>query len=179
MDGPPSGQSCVPMCPELVDNDEDADENADADQTRTGRPVSGQSFTQFEEADINFRIPRLSHAVSQYGTKLQKKTTHIVSFQRKRRYQRQWYLTLNKSSKKWAYQTWIRFASCCLNESLHHESSEQIEELIFSRTTQYMASLFKHIVVEQELELSSKNFFIYVNSFLSQLVSFTIDGDPL
>ena len=49
VDGPPSIQSCVPVSVELVDKDEDADENVDADQTRTGRPVSGQSFTQLEE----------------------------------------------------------------------------------------------------------------------------------
>ena len=42
MDGPPSSQSCVPVSVERVDKDEDADENVDADQTRTGRPVSGQ-----------------------------------------------------------------------------------------------------------------------------------------
>ena len=47
----------------VVDKDEDADENVDADQTRTGRPVSGQSFTRFEEKDIDFRVPGLSHAV--------------------------------------------------------------------------------------------------------------------
>ena len=41
---------------ELVDKDEDADENVDAHQTRTERPVSGQSFTQLEEIDIHFRV---------------------------------------------------------------------------------------------------------------------------
>ena len=64
MDGTPSRQSCVPVSVELVDKDEDADENVDADQTRTGRPVSGQSlFTQLEAIDIDFRVPGLSHAV--------------------------------------------------------------------------------------------------------------------
>ena len=63
VDGPPSSQSCVPVFVELVDKDEDADENVDADQTRTGRLVSGQSFTQLEERDIDFRVPGLSHAV--------------------------------------------------------------------------------------------------------------------
>ena len=58
-----NGQSCVPVSVELVDKDEDADENVDADQTRTGRPVSEQSFTQLEEIDIDFRVPGLSHAV--------------------------------------------------------------------------------------------------------------------
>ena len=63
VDGPPSSQSCVPVCVEL-DKNEDADENVDADQTRTEGPVSGQSsFTQLEEIDIAFRVPRLSHAV--------------------------------------------------------------------------------------------------------------------
>ena len=38
VDGPPSSQSCVPVSVELVDKDEDADENVDADQTRTGDP---------------------------------------------------------------------------------------------------------------------------------------------
>ena len=63
MDGPTSIQSCVPVSVELVVKDEDADENVDADQTRTERPVSGQSFTQLEEIDIDFRVPGLSHAV--------------------------------------------------------------------------------------------------------------------
>ena len=36
-------QSCVPVSVERVDKDEDADENVDADQISTGRPVSGQS----------------------------------------------------------------------------------------------------------------------------------------
>ena len=35
VDGPTSIQSCVPVSVELVDKDEDADENVDADQTRT------------------------------------------------------------------------------------------------------------------------------------------------
>ena len=45
VNGPKSIQSCVPVSVELVDKYEDKDENVDADQTRTGRPVSGQSFT--------------------------------------------------------------------------------------------------------------------------------------
>ena len=51
------------MSVELVDKDEDADENVDANQTRTVRFVGGQSFTQLEEMDIDFRVPGLSHAV--------------------------------------------------------------------------------------------------------------------
>ena len=66
VDGPPSSQSCVPVSVELVNKDEDADENVDADQTRTVRPVSGQPtgvFTQLEEIDIDFRVSGLPHAV--------------------------------------------------------------------------------------------------------------------
>ena len=63
VDGPPSIQSCVPVSVELVDKDEDTDENVDADQTRTERPVSGQSCTQLEKIDIDFRVPGMSHAV--------------------------------------------------------------------------------------------------------------------
>ena len=51
------------MSVELVDKYEDKDEDADADQTRTGRPAGGQQFTQLEEIDIDFRVPGLSHAV--------------------------------------------------------------------------------------------------------------------
>ena len=60
---PSFSQSCVPVSVERVDKDKDADENVDADQTRAGRPVSGQSFTQLEEIDIDFAVPGLSHAV--------------------------------------------------------------------------------------------------------------------
>ena len=59
-------KSCVPVSVERVDKDEDADENVDADQTRTVRPVSGQptgSFTQLEEIVIDFRMSGLPHAV--------------------------------------------------------------------------------------------------------------------
>ena len=55
VDGQPSSQSCGASA-ELV-------ENVDADQTRTGRPVGRQQFTQLEEIDIDFRVPGLSHAV--------------------------------------------------------------------------------------------------------------------
>ena len=48
---------------ELVDKYEDKDEDVDADQTRTVRPVDGPQFTQLEEIDIDFRVPGLSHAV--------------------------------------------------------------------------------------------------------------------
>ena len=55
------------MSVESLDQDKDADENADADQIRTERPVGcGHSidlFTQREEIDIDFRVSGLPHAV--------------------------------------------------------------------------------------------------------------------
>ena len=66
VNGPPFSQSCVPVSVERVDKDKDVDENVDADQTRTERPVSGQPtglFTQLEETDIDFRVSGLPHAV--------------------------------------------------------------------------------------------------------------------
>ena len=59
-------KSCVPVSVERVEKVKDADENIDADQTSTGRPVSGQPtglFTQLEEIDIDFRVSGLPHAV--------------------------------------------------------------------------------------------------------------------
>ena len=59
-------KSCVPVSVERVEKDKDADENVDAEQASTGRPVSGQStglFTQLEEIDIDFRVSGLPHAV--------------------------------------------------------------------------------------------------------------------
>ena len=72
VNGPPLSQSCVPVSVERVDKDKDADENVDADQTRTGRPVSEQptgSFTQLEETDIDFRVFGLPHAVVKQAEK--------------------------------------------------------------------------------------------------------------
>ena len=60
------------------------------------------------------------------------------------------YLTLNKSGKKWAYQTWIRFSSCCLyQKSSTPRVRRKSLRAYFSITLQEMASLFKHIVVRQ------------------------------
>ena len=60
-------ESCVPVSGERLDQDKDADENVDADQIRTVRPVkSGQSiclFAQREEIAIGFRVSGLPQAV--------------------------------------------------------------------------------------------------------------------
>ena len=58
--------SCVPVSARRLDQDTDADENVDADQFRTGRPVYEQPpglFTQCEDIDIDFRVSELPHAV--------------------------------------------------------------------------------------------------------------------
>ena len=63
--------SCVPVSVKRLDQDEDADENVDADQVRTVRPVeSGQPtglFTQREEIDIDCRVSALPHAVVKHA----------------------------------------------------------------------------------------------------------------
>ena len=55
------------MSVERLDKDKDADENVDADQVRTVRPVESEQsiglFTQREEVDIDFRVFGLPHAV--------------------------------------------------------------------------------------------------------------------
>ena len=40
-------------------------------------------------------------------------------------------------------------AAVLMNNRLHHESGEQIEERLHSRLTKTMAFIFKHIVVGQ------------------------------
>ena len=65
-------KSCVLVFVER--SDKDTDENVDADQISTGRPVkSGQSiglFTHREEIDIDFRVCGLPHAVVKQAEKL-------------------------------------------------------------------------------------------------------------
>ena len=68
-----NGETCEELSVERVDKDKDADENVDADQTSTVRPVSGQSiglFTQHEEIDIDFRVSGFPHAVVKQAEKL-------------------------------------------------------------------------------------------------------------
>ena len=96
---------------------------------------------------------------------------HIVSLQRKkRRCQGQWYLTLNKSGNKWAYEGSIRFSSCCLCEK---SSTPRVRRTswraYFSRTIQDMASLFKHIVLGQvwNWKWARENFFKWCSSCYS------------
>ena len=82
--------------------------------------------------------------------------TYRLTPEEKRRYYGQLYLALNKAGKNGPIKLRSDFrAAVSMKNRLHNESREQIEEPIFSRTIQYMASLFKHIVVERELEMSS------------------------
>ena len=46
-------KSCVPVSVERADKDNDADENVDADRTRTGRPASGKPTCLFHSAREN------------------------------------------------------------------------------------------------------------------------------
>ena len=76
-------------------------------------------------------------------------------------------------------ETSIRFSSCCLYEKSFAPRVRRTNWRVhYSRTIQYMTSHFKHIVVEQELEMSSSKFFNWWEFFLLQLVSFTVDDDP-
>ena len=57
---------CVPVSVERLEKDNDADENVDADQISTVRPVESEQsidlFTQREEIDIDSRVSGLPHA---------------------------------------------------------------------------------------------------------------------
>ena len=59
------------MSVERLDQDKDADENVDADQMSTGRPVKIEQsidlFTQREDIDIDFGVSGLPHAVVKQG----------------------------------------------------------------------------------------------------------------
>ena len=61
------GRESTNVSVERSDKDKDADENVDADQVRTGRPVGSEQsidlFTQREEIDIDFRVSGLPHTV--------------------------------------------------------------------------------------------------------------------
>ena len=117
------------------------------------------------------------------GMNLLKKTIHVVSLQRKR-----------KDTKDNGILLWTKQAKMgqwnfdLIFEPLSDEKSPppRIKRTSWraypSRSIQTMASLFKHIVewdkVWMELEMSSI-FLIDHIFFLVQLVSFTVDSDPL
>ena len=120
-----------------------------------------QTFT-VDFSEIQFIVNHNSQSdgqnrSAQSGINLQKKTIHIISLQRKgRRCQGQCYLTLNKSGKNGPMKLRSDFrAAVSMKHRPHYESGEQIEEPISPEQIQYTASFFEHIVVEQELEMSS------------------------
>ena len=69
--------------------------------------------------------------------------TYRLTPEEKRRYQGQWYLTLNKSGKNAPMKLRSDFrAAVSMKNPLHHESGEQIEEPISpEQTRQHMASI--------------------------------------
>ena len=70
-------------------------------------------------------------------------------------------------------------AAVSLKNRLHRESGEEIAEPISPAQKKEMALFLKQFMVGHvRLELVELFFFL-VTSFLLQLVSFTVDGDPL
>ena len=108
--------------------------------------------------------------------------TYHLTPEEQRRYQGQWYLTLNKSGKHGPLKLRSDFrAAVLMKNRLHHESGEQVENRLnqnqqrrwhpFSSSSWWDRS-------EWNWKWAHKIFFIVI-FFLSQLVSFTADGDPL
>ena len=64
----------MPVSVERVDKDKDADDNVDADQVRTVRPVESEQsiglFTQREKIDIDFRLSGLPPCSCETSRKL-------------------------------------------------------------------------------------------------------------
>ena len=109
----------------------------------------------------------------------QNHTYHLSTVEFKR-YQGQWYLTLNKSRKKWAYATSTRLSSCslsqkpssswarwgnCRNQHLHSNIGD--------------GTLPQAIPGGTRPKVGGAHDFLKVTSDLIQLVSFTVDADPL
>ena len=75
------------------------------------------STIDFSEIQFIVNHDSQSDGQNKSWTNLQKKTIHIVSFQRKRGDTKDnGNLTMNKMRQKWANETSIRFSSCCLYE---------------------------------------------------------------
>ena len=72
-------KSCVPVSIERLDQDKDADENADADHVSAGRPVESEQsiglFTQHDERDTDFRVSGWPHAVVKQAENLPRART--------------------------------------------------------------------------------------------------------
>ena len=106
-------KSCVPVSVECVDEDKDVDENVDADQTRTERPVGGQQsslFTQLEEIDIDFRVSGLPHAVVKQAENfsVQELVKKIESHSHREALQTDFVNTLPPNTEKWLRKFYMK-----------------------------------------------------------------------
>ena len=141
----------------------------------------GEHFTVFtvDFSEIQFIVNHNlqsdgQHKSAQSGTNLHKKTIHIVSLQRKRKDTMDPFFTLNKAGKNgpMRFRSDFRAAVSTKNRP-HHESGEQVEEPIHPDHHSRWHSLQAH---RGGTSLKDVFFLIF---FLSQLVSSTVDSDPL
>ena len=96
----------------------------------------------------------------------------------KRRYQAQWFLTLNKSGKHGLMKLRSDFrAAVSLKDRLLHESGEQIEEPNSAKQYSIWHLSSSTSWWNKNYKWAHKIFFDLI-FFLLQLVSFTVDGDP-
>ena len=107
-------------------------------------------------------------------------TFHLTP-EEKKRYQGQWSLTLNKSRQKRAFATSTRFSSCSLSQK---PSSSWVRRTgcrtKFSTPIQETALFLKWFMVGHVwLELVELMIKLSSDFFLLQLVSLTVDCDPL
>ena len=108
--------------------------------------------------------------------------THHLSKEEFKRYHGQWHLTLNKSGKNAPMRLRSDFrAAISLNDRLHRESGEEFAEPnLHSNTGDGTLPQAIHGGRRPKVGgAHDKNFKRSLHPFLSQLVSFTVDGDPL
>ena len=94
--------------------------------------------------------------VQRFGRTCERRPYISSHSRRKDKIQRTMVSHFEQSRQKWANEAWIRFSTRCLDEK---SSTPRIRRTSWranaARSIQSKALLFKHIVVEQELELSS------------------------
>ena len=109
--------------------------------------------------------------------------TYRLSKEELKRYQGQWHLTLNKSGKNAPIRLRPDFrAAVSLKNRLHRESGEEIAAATnISTAIQEMALFLKRFLVGHVQKLVELMIIVLRGHFifLLQLVSFTVDGDPL
>ena len=108
--------------------------------------------------------------------------TYHLPPEEQRRYQGLWYLTLNKSGTNGPMKLRSDFrAAVSITNRLHRESGEKVEEPISPdqyRRWHPTSSTSWWVKSEWNWKWAHKIFF-WMIFFLLQLVSFTVDGDPL